>query len=296
MDNHRGGQAPTPQAAPRGGRRTNTARPTMRGAPQQRSTPGMWRATRQHSTPHHGGEHTPTHHAPPWGRACTNTARSTMGGTTHEHNRPHHEGGPRTNTKQTPARQTTQTQPQPNRRQNATKTRRPKRGKDDAQPTKQAAHGASQTTTSPNSTIPAGRQHRQRQPKPSTTQLRQRHTNTMRRAHPDHSTIKPTPNRPPSTRPKQQCLNAAGGARAGPPTVHLTQITASTRCQTTTGNVTRRVVQRQTRAQPTNTETCMTTTRTRSDRASAIEPTPNKPAMRRLRQPCTNKTAAAATI
>ena len=43
----------------------------------------------------------------------------------------------------------------------------------------------------------------------------------------------------------------------------------------------------------------MTATRTTSDRASARcsakEPTPNKPTMRRLRQRCTNKTAAAAT-
>ena len=50
---------------------------------------------------------------------------------------------------------------------------------------------------------------------------------------------------------------------------------------------------------PTNTETGMTTTRTRSDRASARcsakEPTPNKPIMRQLQQPCTKKTAEAAT-
>ena len=145
----------------------------------------------------------------------------------------------------------------------------------------------------------AGRRHRRRQPKRSTTRLRGRHTNTMRRAHPHQSTRKPPPDRPPSTRLKQQSLSATGCARAGLPTVHLTQNTASTRRQTTTGNVTRRVVQRPTRTQPTNSETGMTTTRTTSDRAStrcpAKEPTPNKPTMRSLRQLCTNKTAAAAT-
>ena len=180
----------------------------------------------------------------------------------------------------------------------ATLTRRPKGGKHHAKPTKQAAHGAGQNTTSPNPTMPAGRRHRPRQPKPSITQLRRRHTNTKRRAHPGHSTTKPTPDRPPSARPKQQPVNATGCARAGLPTVHLTQHTASTRRQTTAGNITRRVVQRPTRARPTNTETSRTTTRTTSDRASACcsakEPTPNKPTMRPPTQPCTNKTTAVA--
>ena len=181
----------------------------------------------------------------------------------------------------------------------ATLTRRPKGGEDEAEPTKQAAHGAGQMTTSPSPTMPAGRRPRRRQPKASTIRLRRRHTNTMRRAHTDHSTTKHTPDRPPSTRRKQQRLNATSCARAGLPTVHLTQHTASTRRHTTTGNVTPRVVQRPTRVQPTNTKTGMTTTQTTSDRTSdccsAKEPTPNKPTMRWLRQPCANKTAAAAT-
>ena len=152
---------------------------------------------------------------------------------------------------------------------------------------------------SPNPTMPAGRRHRRRQPTPSTTRLRRRHTDSMRRARPDRSTTKPTPDRPTSTRPQRQQLNAAGCARAGLPTVNLTQNAKSTQRQTTTGYVTRRVVQGRTRAQSTNTETGMTTTRTTSDRASACcsnkEPMPKKPTMRRLRQPCTNKTAAGAT-
>ena len=129
----------------------------------------------------------------------------------------------------------------------------------------------------------AGRRHRRRQPKPSTTRVRRRHTNTMRRAHPDHSTMKSMPDRPPSTKPKQQRLNKTGCARTGLPTVHLTQRTASTRRQTTTDNVTQRVVQRPTRAQPTNTKTFITTTRTTSDhtsaRCSVEDPTPNKATM-----------------
>ena len=86
----RGGQAPTRHALPGGGARTNAARPTTRGATNQRSTPHhgggahtdtarptmrgartntarpMKRGTtNQRSTPHHGGGHTPTQHAPP---------------------------------------------------------------------------------------------------------------------------------------------------------------------------------------------------------------------------------------
>ena len=175
----------------------------------------------------------------------------------------------------------------------ATLTHRLKGGEDNAKPTKKAAHDDGQNTTSPNPTMPAGTRPRQRHPKPSTTWLRRRQTNTTRRAHPDHSTTKHTPDRPPSTRHKQQRLNATGCARAGLPTVQLTQHTVSTRRQLTTGNVTRCVVQRPTRAQPTNTETGMTTTRTTSDRASdrcsAKTPTPNKPTMRWPRQPCTDE-------
>ena len=181
----------------------------------------------------------------------------------------------------------------------ATLTHRRRGGEDNAEPTKQAMHGPGQNTTSPNPTMPAGRRPRQRQLKPSTTWLRRRHTNTMCRAHPDHSTAKHTPDGPLFTRHKQERLNATGCALAGLLTAQLTRHTVSTRRQTTTGNVTRRVVQRPTRAQPTNTETGMTTSGTTSDRASdrcsAKTPTPNKPTMRWPGQSCTNKPAAAAT-
>ena len=109
---------------------TNTARPTMRRATHQHSTPNleggttrtqqgqtMSRATRHHSTPRHGGGadtdtsrptmgggHAPTQHAPPWRWSRTSTIGPTM------------KGGPCTNTIPTVARQTTQSQPQLNRR------------------------------------------------------------------------------------------------------------------------------------------------------------------------------------
>ena len=89
---HRGGQAPTPQAPPRGGQRTSAARPTTRGA------------TNQRSTPHHGGgAHTDTAR-PTMRGARTNTARPTKrettnqrstrhhGGGTHQHSTPNHDG------------------------------------------------------------------------------------------------------------------------------------------------------------------------------------------------------------
>ena len=92
---HRGGQPPTQHAPSGGGRRTNTARPSVRGA------------TNQRSTPHNGG-----------GGAHTNTARPTMDGGTHKHSMPQQVGGGGHASERapTPARQTTQPQPQPNRR------------------------------------------------------------------------------------------------------------------------------------------------------------------------------------
>ena len=125
---HEGGNTPTQHAAPYGGPHTTTAhnatqdnrshpdaaRPTMRGATHQRSTPHheggqtppqhttgtqgngtqqhnaarltMRGTTHHHNTPHHEGGHTPTQHAPPFGGPHTNAARPTIRGPHTEHN------------------------------------------------------------------------------------------------------------------------------------------------------------------------------------------------------------------
>ena len=78
--------------------RTNTARPTKRGATHQHTT--LHHEGGHKPTPHAPpmGGHTPTQHARPWGGARTYTARLNRGG-----------GGARTSTAPTPARQTPQT-------------------------------------------------------------------------------------------------------------------------------------------------------------------------------------------
>ena len=63
--NHEGGHAPTQHAPPRGGPRTNAARPTMGGGTHQHSTPHHGRgAAHQHSTPHHEGGRAPAQNPP----------------------------------------------------------------------------------------------------------------------------------------------------------------------------------------------------------------------------------------
>ena len=79
-DDDKPSQTPLHHAPPPQPKGTNTARPTMRGA------------TQQHSTPHHEGGHKSTQHAPPWAGPHTNTARPTIGGGTHQHSTPHHVG------------------------------------------------------------------------------------------------------------------------------------------------------------------------------------------------------------
>ena len=309
---HGGGHAPTQHASPREGPHTSTEPTLARRSTQPQPQPNRRPQPAEHAD-HKAAKTTPNKQNKPRmapaktapGAPPTRTQRRRPPGGTHDNNPsqapPHHAQPPRrTGSNKVRANNTNATATQPPTK--ATLTRRPKGGEDDAEPTKQAAHGAGQNTTSPSPTMPASRRPRRQKPKPSTTRLRRQHTNTMRRAHPDHSTTKHTPDSPPSTRLKQQRLNATSCARAGLPTVHLTQHTASTRPQTTAGNVERRVttrvVQRLTRAQPTDTKTGMTTTRTTTDSASdccsAKEPMPNKPTMRWIRQPCTNKTAAAA--
>ena len=298
---HGGGHTPTQHAPSRGGPRSSTE-PT----PARRSTQPQLQSNRRPQPPKHA-DHKVTKTTPnkqnkprmapaksPARAQPTRTQRRQPPGGTHDENPsqtpPHHAKPPRrTGSNKVRASNTNATATQPPTK--ATLTRRPKGGEDEAEPTEHAAHGAGQNTTSPDQTLPAGRW-----PRPPRLDDG---TPTQCAWHTLITAQRNTPDRPPSTRPKQKRLNATGCARAGLPTVHLTQHTASTRRQTTAGNVAQRVVQRPTRAQRTNTETGMTTTRTTSDRASnrcsAKEPTPNKPTMRWPRQPCTNKTAAAAT-
>ena len=139
---NRNPNTPTQQAPPRGGPRTNTARPNRGGgghAPAQHrprpsqqhnhnhNPPNRRRQPKpnttiaagghQHSTPQQEGGHAPTQRAPPRRRPQPNAARPTKG------------GGARTCTAPTLARQTTQT----------TNTRqcRPYGGGDNSEPTKQ---------------------------------------------------------------------------------------------------------------------------------------------------------------
>ena len=128
---HRGGQAPTQHSPQREEPRSNTARPTMRGAMHQHNTnPGQANTTdnqhsttpavrrrRQQRTNKTSRASSPLQHKEP-NPEQADTARPTKGGGTHKHGTPQHRGG------HAPAQHQPRPSKQHHRNRNPSNTRR----------------------------------------------------------------------------------------------------------------------------------------------------------------------------